>query len=189
MGEMLAGAGVGILGQYMQNQANSAQVLQQENYQTQMSDTAYQRQVTDMKAAGLNPMFAIGSGGASSPAGSVAQQGNLGQAAISGAQAGQQAAQTQQSMQNAATQQLNQNKQTNADVLLKAAQTAQANANTKNATIDSTEKKTMSNIADGVNTLVDKTKSGYKQLWNLFESNVNKPQPLIQYGSPSPRKP
>lgn len=52
---------------------NAAQTLQQENFQSQMSNTAYQRASADMKAAGLNPMMMFGSGSAaSSPGGSAA---------------------------------------------------------------------------------------------------------------------
>lgn len=41
-------------------------------WQERMSNTAYQRQVEDMRKAGINPIAAYGSGGASSPGGSTA---------------------------------------------------------------------------------------------------------------------
>ncbi|WNK13525.1 MAG: DNA pilot protein [Microvirus sp.] len=51
--------------------ANQAQITR--DYQTQMSNSAYQRASTDMKAAGLNPMMmANGSMNASSPSGATA---------------------------------------------------------------------------------------------------------------------
>lgn len=52
---------------------NAAQAEVQRQYQTQMSNTAYQRASADMKAAGLNPMMMFGSGGPSStPVGGMA---------------------------------------------------------------------------------------------------------------------
>lgn len=57
------------------NMWNYMMNLQNQQFQQQMSSTAYQRAVADMKAAGLNPaMMYGGSGGpASSPIGSVAK--------------------------------------------------------------------------------------------------------------------
>lgn len=54
-------------GQQATNAMNLAEIQQEENWQTQMSDTAMQRRVTDLRAAGLNPLLAVGQGGASVP--------------------------------------------------------------------------------------------------------------------------
>ena len=55
------------------NAFNASQAQLNRDYQTEMSNTAYQRQVKDMSAAGLNPMLAyVKGGGASSPSGSTA---------------------------------------------------------------------------------------------------------------------
>lgn len=55
------------------NQFSAEQAQIQRDYETEMSNTAYQRQVADMQAAGVNPALLYGSGasGASTPSGSA----------------------------------------------------------------------------------------------------------------------
>lgn len=56
-------------------QFNAQQAQINRDYQTQMSNTAFQRSRADAEKAGLNPMVLAGMGGASSPGGSSASVG------------------------------------------------------------------------------------------------------------------
>lgn len=69
--------------------ANEAQ--KNRDYQTEMSNTQYQRAIGDLKAAGLNPMLAYKQGGAGTPSGGAASSSaqSVGQAGAAQASGGQ----------------------------------------------------------------------------------------------------
>ncbi|AXH76103.1 MAG: DNA pilot protein [Microviridae sp.] len=70
-------AAASIAGGIMGNKAAAKEAEKNRDFQEEMSGTAYQRAVTDMKAAGINPMLASKLGGASTPSGSQAQQSDV----------------------------------------------------------------------------------------------------------------
>lgn len=76
---------LGNRGQRAANAANAQLAHQQMQFQERMSNTAYQRQVQDMRAAGINPMLSAKMGGSSTPSGQTAVMQNTAKAGIEGA--------------------------------------------------------------------------------------------------------
>lgn len=79
-------AGGSLLGAMDQNRQNAAEGRRNRQFQAYMSDTAHQREVADLRNAGLNPILsATGGQGASTPAGGQARMENAIAPAVSSA--------------------------------------------------------------------------------------------------------
>lgn len=60
--------------QGMQQEFNASEAEKNRKWQEMMSNTAYQRQAADLKAAGYNPALLLNASGASTPQGALAHQ-------------------------------------------------------------------------------------------------------------------
>lgn len=72
LGGLISG-GLGLIGDYFSGREASRQTSRHRDWQEKMANTAHQREVADLRAAGLNPILsATGGSGAATPSGAVA---------------------------------------------------------------------------------------------------------------------
>ena len=76
--EALASFGLDFLGKKQEQRWAKQAAGRQMDFQREMSNTAYQRAMSDMRAAGINPIMVTKLGGASTPTGAMARTPDMG---------------------------------------------------------------------------------------------------------------
>lgn len=82
---IIAAAGGSLIGGLIGNRARRIEAEKDRNFQERMSSTSWQRGITDMEKAGVNPALAYAKGGASTPGGAMAGQQDPAEGVVSSA--------------------------------------------------------------------------------------------------------
>lgn len=75
----IVSGGMGLFGGMQQNQGSAAEAGNNRAWQQHMASTSHQREVNDLRSAGLNPVLSALGNGAPTPSGAVAPVANLGE--------------------------------------------------------------------------------------------------------------
>lgn len=152
-----AGLASGVIGGILGNRSSAREAARNRAWQEYMSNTAWQRGVADMKAAGINPIFAAGQGGASTPGGAMGNVGDVVNPALHSAMG---VRMMHQQLENLEAQKNN----IDADSLLKAAQTGQVTHLSRKTGFDADEAEFFKTIYNVLGPLVKEFGAGAKDL-------------------------